>query len=219
MKYNQFCPIAKASELLGDRWTFLIMRELLSGGCRFNELQKGLGNISPSLLTTRLRSLEEAQIIERKKIKSQQGFEYFLTNAGKDALPIIQALGKWGMDWAREQINDDELDVELLMLYLSRSIKPENLIGNETIIHFRFNDLKKLKDWWIIVESGKIDICIEDPGKEVDVWFNTDVRTMMEVWMGDQSYKSAINSNKLKVVGLASLTRNVTKWMSNSDFA
>jgi len=219
MKYNQFCPIAKASELLGDRWTFLIMRELLSGGSRFNELQRGLGNISPSLLTTRLRGLEEAQIIERKKIRSQQGFEYFLTNAGKEALPVIQALGKWGMSWARDQINDDELDVELLMLYLSRSIKPEKLIGNETIIHFKFNDLKKLQDWWIIVENGKIDICLEDPGKEVDVWFNTDVRTMMEVWMGDQSYKSAINSNKLKIVGLASLTRDITKWMRNSDFA
>lgn len=219
MKYNQFCPIAKASELLGDRWTFLIMRELLSGGSRFNELQRGLGNISPSLLTTRLRALEEAQVIERKKIRSQQGFEYFLTNAGKEALPIIQALGKWGMSWARDQINDDELDVELLMLYLSRSIKPEKLIGNETIIHFKFNDLKKLQDWWIIVENGKIDICLEDPGKEVDVWFNTDVRTMMEVWMGDQSYKSAINSNKLKIVGSASLTRDITKWMRNSDFA
>lgn len=219
MKYNQFCPIAKASELLGDRWTFLIMRELLSGGCRFNELLRGLGNISPSLLTTRLRNLEEAQIIERKKIKAQKGYEYFLTKAGEEALPIIQALGKWGMNWARDQIDDDELDIELLMLYLSRSIKPEYLVGNETIIHFRFNDLKKLKDWWIIVENSKVDICLDDPGKEVDIWFNTDVRTMMEVWMGDQSYKSAINSNKLKIVGSNSLTKNVTKWMSNSDFA
>ena len=107
----------------------------------------------------------------------------------------------------------------LNLLYLSRSIKPEKLIANETIIHFRFNDLKKLKDWWIIVENDKIDICLEDPGKEVDVWFNTDVRTMMEVWMGDQSYKSAINNNKLKIFGMTSLTKNVTKWMSNSDFA
>ncbi len=195
------------------------MRELLSGGCRFNELQRGLGSISPSLLTTRLRGLEDAQIIERKKIKGQQSFEYYLTNAGKEALPIIQALGKWGMCWARDQINDDELDVELLMLYLGRSIIPEKLVGNETIIHFRFNDLEKLQDWWIIVENGNVDICLEDPGKEVDVWFNTDVRTMMEVWMGDQTYKSAIDSNKLKIVGTPGLTRNVAKWLRNSDFA
>ena len=219
MKYNQFCPIAKASELLGDRWTFLIMRELLSGGCRFNEFLRGLGNISPSLLTTRLRNLEKAEILERKKIKGQQGYEYYLTNAGKEALPIIEALGKWGMDWARDQINDDELDVELLMLYLGRSIMPEKLTGSETIIHFKFNDLKKLQDWWILVENGKVDVCLEDPGKEVDVWFNTDVRTMMEVWMGDKSYKTAIDSKNLKIVGSSSLTRNVSKWMCNSDFA
>ncbi len=219
MKYNQFCPVAKATELLGDKWTFLIMRELLSGGCRFNELLKGLGNISPSLLTARLRSLEKAEIIEREKIKGQQGFEYYLTTAGKKALPIIQALGKWGMDWARDQISDDELDVELLMLHLGRSINPEKLIGDETVIHFKFNDIKKLKDWWIVVENDKIDICLDDPGKEVDVWFNIDVRTMMEVWMGDQTYKSAINSNKLKIVGSTRLTKDVTKWLSNSDFA
>ncbi len=219
MQYNQFCPIAKASELLGDKWTFLILRELLSGGHRFNEFQRGLGQISPSLLSTRLRQLEDERIIERRKIKSQQGYEYYLTQPGEEVLPIIQELGKWGMKWARDQIDDEELDIDLLMLYLTRSIKPENIPRKETIIHFNFNDLKKLKDWWIIVKDNDIDVCIDDPGKEVDIWFATNVRTMMEVWMGDQSYQSAIKQNKLKIVGPTSMTRNVTKWMSNSEFA
>ncbi len=219
MQYKQFCPIAKASELLGDKWTFLVIRELLSGGHRFNEFQRGLGHISPSLLSTRLRQLEEEGIIERKKIKGQKGFEYYLTEPGKEVLPIIQELGKWGMKWAREQIDDDDLDIELLMLYLSRSIDPKKLSGKETVVHFKFKDLKKLQDWWIIVEGQDTDVCLEDPGKEVDVWFTTDVRTMMEVWMGDCSYQSAIKQGKLRITGHPSMTRNVTKWMRNSDFA
>lgn len=219
MQYNQFCPIAKASELLGDKWTFLILRELLSGGHRYNEIQRGLGQISPSLLSTRLRQFEDNGIIERRKIKGQQGYEYYLTQPGEEVLPIIQELGNWGMKWARDQIDNEELDIQLLMLYLRRSIKPENIPRKETIIHFKFNDLKKLKDWWIIVKDNDVDVCIDDPGKEVDIWFATNVRTMMEVWMGDQSYQSAIKQNKLKIVGPTSMTRNVTKWMSNSEFA
>lgn len=219
MQYNQFCPVAKASELLGEKWTFLILRELLSGGRRFNEFQRGLGHISPSLLSTRLRQLEEGGIIERNKIKGQQGYEYFLTQAGNEVLPIVKELGKWGMKWARTQIEDEELDIELLMLYLVRSIKPKYLAGNETIIHFKFNNLKKLQNWWIIVKDYDIDVCLEDPKKEVDVWFNTDVRTMMEVWMGDRSYRSAIEKNKLTIIGRTSLTKSITKWLHNSDYA
>lgn len=219
MQYKQFCPIAKASELLGDKWTFLVIRELISGGHRFNELQRGLGHISPSLLSSRLRQLEDEGIIERKKIKGQQGYEYYLTQPGKEVLPIINELGRWGMKWARDQIDDEELDIELLMLHLARSVNPEKLTGNESIIHFKFNDLKKLQDWWIIVKGQEVDVCLEDPGKEVDVWLTTDVRTMMEVWMGDRSYQSAIKQDKLKIVGPTSMTKNISKWMSNSVFA
>ena len=219
MEYKQFCPIAKASELLGDKWTFLLIRELLSGGHRFNEIQRGLGHISPSLLSTRLRQLEEEGIVECKKIKGQKGYEYYLTQPGKEILPIIHELGNWGMKWARDQIDDEELDIELLMLHLARSINPEKLTGTESIIHFKFNDLKKLQDWWIIVKGQEVDVCLEDPGKDVDVWFITDVRTMMEVWMGDRSYQSAIKQKKLKIVGPVSLTKNVSKWMRNSVFA
>ena len=219
MKYGQFCPIAKASELLGDKWTFLILRELLVGGCRFNDFQNGLKLISPTLLTKRLRDLEKDGIITRQKIKGQRGYEYHLTKAGQEVMPIIQELGNWGMKWARELIEDDELDVELLMLYLGRSIVSENLPIKETIIYFKFNDLNKLGEWWIIVKDNDVDVCLSDPGKEINVWFTTDLRTMMEVWMGDSTYKEAIKENKLDIVGPRTLTRNVTKWMRNSDFS
>ena len=218
MKYNQFCPVAKAAEILGEKWTFLIIRELLMGATRFNELQRGLALISPTMLTKRLNELTNDGLVIKKKIPGQKGYEYFLTGAGKELSPIIKQLGIWGTRWARGQMENSDLDVELLMLYLVRSIKPDKLIGEETVIRFNFSDLKKLNHWWIIICKNDIDICVQDPGREVDVWFTVDLRTMIEVWMGDKTYKAVIREGKLKLVGHPSLVNNVTNWMSNSVY-
>src|SRR5947209_10852664 len=118
MRYGQFCPIAKATEILGERWTILIVRELLMGGRRFNELQRGLGDISPALLSARLKSFEEQGLVVRRQISGQRGFEYFPTRACEHLKPVIMALGEWGLCWARHNLTDDDFDVELLMLYL-----------------------------------------------------------------------------------------------------
>ncbi len=219
MNYCQFCPVAKASEILGDKWTFLILRELLMGGRRFKDFQRGLSRISPTLLSTRLRQLQKQGIVVRKKISGQRGCEYNLTKAGEEVMPIIQALGSWGMKWARGQIEKEDLDVELLMLYLERSIRPDKLTGSETVIHFKFMDLDKFQDWWILIQNEDVDVCTIDPGKEINVWFITDLSTMVKVWMGDKTYDSAMKENKLKIVGPSRLIKNVSSWMVNSSFA
>lgn len=218
MKYGQFCPIAKAMELLGEKWTMLILRELHMGASRFNELQRGLSLISPTVLTKRLKELADAELIIRKKIPGQRTNEYFLTQAGKETLPMLQVIGEWGMRWARGDIRDTDLDVELLMIYLQRSIKPDNLPGEESVIRFKFIDLKKMGDWWLLVKGCNVDICLEDPGKDVDVYFTTDLRTMINCWMGDESYKTAIADKRLKLVGPSALTRNIQHWISDSIF-
>ena len=219
MQYKQFCPIAKASELLGDKWTLHIIREALVGAKRFNELERGLGRISPAMLTKRLNELVINGLLIRKKISGQKGHEYFLTQAGRELAPLIRQLGDWGMRWARGQMENSELDVELLMLYLVRSIKTEKLPGGETIVQFNFVDLKKLGKWWIVVHDRDVDVCLQDPGRDVDVWFVTDLRTMIEVWMGDITYKQAIRGRRLKVIGPQSLTGNITNWMANSIYS
>ena len=219
MEYKQFCPVSKASEILGERWTFLIVRELLMGAHRFSELQRGLAAISPTVLTKRLNELADDGLVLKKRIPGQRGFDYHLTLAGRDLAPVIRALGDWGMKWARGRMADSDLDVELLMLYLERSIHPENLIGDETIIRFNFRDLEHLQKWWLIVRGHNVDVCLEDPGKEVDIRFDVDLRTMIEIWMGDLSYRAAVRSGKLKLSGPSALTRNVADWMSNSAFA
>jgi len=219
MEYGQFCPIAKASEIIGEKWTLLIIRELLMGARRFNEMQRGLSLISPTILTKRLNSLVDHGLVLKKKIPGQQGYEYFPTESCRELLPIIKSLGDWGMRWARDNLTESDYDVELLMLYLQRSIRSDKLVGDETVIRFKFTDIKDLSNWWLIARDKDVDVCVKDPGKDVDVYFTCPVKTMIDVWMGDLSYRKAVNSNKLKVVGPSALTRNIFTWMDVSIFS
>ena len=218
MEYGQFCPIAKATEIIGEKWTLLIIRELLMGGSRFNELQRGLSLISPTILSRRLDSLAEHGLVVKKKIPGQRGHEYFPTESCQALLPVIRSLGDWGMVWARSNLTEKDYDVELLMLYLKRSIEPEKLPGRETVIRFNFTDIEQYPEWWLVSRGNEIDLCVKDPGKDVDVYFTTSVKTMADIWMGDNSYRHAIREGTLKVVGDKTLTRNITDWMKNSVF-
>ncbi len=219
MGYQQFCPIAKAMEVLGEKWTFLIVRELLLGSSRFNEFQRGLPLISPTLLTKRLASLEAHGILVKKAIKGQKGYEYFPTESCKELYPVMEQIGIWGMRWAQSQLTDEDYDLTLLMLYMEKSIQPEKLIGNETVIRFNFTDVHNYPNWWVVVEGESIDVCVHDPGKEVDVYFNVAVKDMCDIWMGQISYKQAIKEGILNVVGHSSLTRNIETWIKPSVFS
>jgi DNA-binding HxlR family transcriptional regulator len=219
MEYGQFCPIAKATEIIGEKWTLLIIRELLMGGSRFNELQRGLSLISPTMLSKRLDSLAGYGLVVKKKIPGQKGFEYFPTESCRELLPVIRSLGDWGMRWARSNLSEKDYDVELLMLYLKRSIVPEKLIGRETVIRFHFTDIDDYPDWWLVATGNEVDLCVNDPGKDTDVYFTSSVKTMADIWMGGRTYRQAISDGSLKLVGDKALTHNVTAWMSNSLFA
>jgi DNA-binding HxlR family transcriptional regulator len=218
MEYGQFCPVAKATEIIGEKWTLLVIRELLMGGTRFNELQRGLSHISPTMLSKRLDSLAEHGLVLKKKIPGQKGFEYFPTKSCQELLPIIQSLGDWGMRWARSNLTEKDYDVELLMVYLKRSIVQEKFVGKETVIRFKFTDIEEYPDWWLVVTGDDIDLCVNDPGKDVDVYFTSNVKTMADIWMGDTTYRKAIRAGDLKIVGDRNLTNNITAWMANSIF-
>lgn len=218
MEYGQFCPIAKASEIIGEKWTVLIIRELLMGARRFSELQRGLGTISPTLLTRRLVHLEDRGMLIRKKVQGQKGYEYVPTASCQALLPIILTLGDWGMQWARANLTSKDYDVELLMLYLQRSIMRKMLPSGETVIRFKFTDMEEKADWWLLVDADDTDICDRNPGRDVDVFFTTSVRTMADIWMGETTYRKAISDDALSVVGPRALVNNVSNWMNNSIF-
>lgn len=218
MKYGQFCPIAKATEILGEKWTFLIIRELLMGGRRFNELQRGLGDISPALLTARLKSFEADGLIVRRRINAQRGYEYLPTPACEALMPVVIAMGEWGLCWARQTLTSMDFDVEFLMFYLERSVDPEQIPGNNAVIQFKFTDLAEQRNWWLLVNGTKAEVCITEPSREVDVWVTTTVRTMHDVWMGDRPYQDAIDAGDLIVEGDPELTRRMGQWLKPSVF-
>jgi DNA-binding HxlR family transcriptional regulator len=214
--YGQFCPVAKATELVGEKWSLLILRELLLGTSRFNDFQRALSRISPTLLAKRLRHLEKCGIIIRKKLSGQKGYEYRLTAAGKELSPLLDILATWGMRWARSQLTDDELDVEFLMWEIQRRLQTEYLPDGETVICLIFDELTKHKTWWLIVNGDVIDLCTEDPGKDVDLYINSSVRTMVEVWEGDLDISAALRNRKIKTQGLRHLTRTMPDWFGIS---
>jgi DNA-binding HxlR family transcriptional regulator len=219
LDYGQFCPIAKATEMLGEKWTLLILRELLMGGTRFSELQRGLPLISPAVLSKRLKSLEEHGLIYRRRISGQRGHEYLATESARELQPILMAIGNWGMRWARNHLSDADYDAGMLMLYLQRSIRPEKLPGDEATICFHFEDLDEAPTWWLLVRDGAVEVCTVDPCLDVDVYFTTTVRKMTEVWMGDTTYRKAIRADELKVTGPRILTRDVSSWLESCPFS
>jgi DNA-binding HxlR family transcriptional regulator len=210
--YGQFCPVAKATEVIGEKWTLLVLRELLLGTTRFNEFQRALSRMSPTLLAKRLRHLEECGIIIRRKLSGQKGYEYRLTGAGKELGPLIEVLAVWGMRWARGQLADDELDVEFLMRELQRRLQTDQLPDGETVICMTFDELTRHKTWWFLVDGDGVDLCTEDPGKDVDLYISSSVRTIVEVWEGDLNMRTALRNRSIKAHGARHLIRTLPDW-------
>lgn len=212
IEYSQFCPLSKTAEVLGEKWTLLIVRELVLGATRFSQIQRGIPRMSPTVLNTRLAELEERGVILRRKIPEQKGFEYRLTESGRELYPLLLKMSEWGMRWARSAIRDEELDVEFLMGDIRRRIDTGKLPDGRTVLKFSYTDLKDFAEWWFKIDGRKIEICLDDPGNEVDVFFTTDLKTMTEVWMGDLPLKKAQADRRLKIVGASALLRNLASW-------
>ena len=210
--YGQFCPVAKATEVIGEKWTVLVLRELLLGTTRFNDFQRAISRMSPTLLAKRLRHLEKCGIVIRKKLSGQKGYEYRLTAAGRELAPLIEVLAVWGMRWARGQLTDDELDVEFLMRELQRRLQTEHLPDGETVICLIFEQLTKHKTWWLLVDGDVVDLCTEDPGKDVDLYISSRVRTIVEVWEGDLDMRTALRKGLIKAQGSRHLIRTMPDW-------
>lgn len=216
--YGQFCPVAKTMEIIGERWTLLILRELLSGTSRFNDFHRGLSKISPTILAKRLKHLEKNGLVVRRRLSGQKGFEYRLTRAGKELEPLVEQAAIWGMRWARGRMTDDELDVELLMSDVRRRIRTDALPDGETVLCFTFRDLDEFKTWWLIIDGKDVDLCTDDTGKDVDLYVTTDLRTMTEIWEGDRDLATAVDQGRVTVVGARHLVRSMADWLGFSAY-
>ncbi len=215
--YRQFCPVAKAMELLDERWTLLLVRELLCGSHQFNQLRRGLPRMSPSLLSKRLQQLTHAGIVERR---SQDGdVRYVLTPAGEELRPVVEALGVWGTRWIGT-LGDEELDPKLLLWDMHRNIDHAVVPAGRTVVRFRFPDAPaRARDWWMVITADDVDVCDVDPGHPVAVTVTASVRRMIEVWRGDSPWSVALGSGELDVSGPEALRRALPRWFTPPVFA
>ncbi|EPX82811.1 winged helix-turn-helix transcriptional regulator [Salipiger mucosus] len=217
--YHQFCPVAMAAEILCTRWTMVLVRELVAGSSRFNDLRRGVPRMSRTLLAQRLRELEAAGIVERRPVPGSQSVEYLLTPAGRDLLPVVEAFGLWGQKWVQSDPSLEKLDVSLLMWDMRRNLDPSPLPDRRTVLRFAFSDQHPAKRlWWLVVEpSGGTDLCLSDPGFDVDLYVGTDLRTMTEVWMGLTTVRAA--ADRFELDGDPGVASAMQQWLGLSPFA
>jgi DNA-binding HxlR family transcriptional regulator len=220
--YGQFCPVAKASEIVAERWTPLVLRELLCGSQRFNDLHRGVPLMSRTLLTRRLRELEDAGVIERRE-SSPGGSEYRLTPAGEELRPIIEQLGAWGHRWVRRDYEGDDLDPSLLMWDVRRRIDRDALPESRVVVRFDLRGVPRShgahRTWWLVLDRDEVDLCLKDPGFPVDVTVDADLAALTRIWMGRLAFADAARGGLVHTDGPRPLVRAFPSWLGLSTFA
>lgn len=218
--YGQFCPVAMAAEILCSRWTVLVLRELLSGTTRFNELRRGVPLMSPTLLSKRLKELIEAGVIAVDRNGQHGVVEYRVTEAGEALRDIVMSLGVWGQRWIESSLSLRNLDPALLMWDMRRNVLAARFPDRKCTVQFVYPELKVDRNsWWLVVESGTVDLCSVDPGYEVDLYIRAALRNMTAVWMGVSTLKAEIEAGNIELTGDKALARSIHNWLGFSAFA
>jgi DNA-binding HxlR family transcriptional regulator len=216
--YGQFCPIAKAAEIVAERWTPLILRELLYGSHRFGELRRGIPLISPSLLAQRLKSLERDGILEARRPADGRGCEYLLTPAGEALRPVVELLGAWGHRGTIDKLRDEDYDPAVLMWFLHRLILTENLPERRLVVRFAFQEGRH-RLWWLVLHKPNVDLCLRDEGFEVDLYVAAETRALGAAIQGHRTLSQVIRDGLIDVDGPRDLVRAFPTWIGVSPYA
>lgn len=218
--YSQFCPVAMAAEIICTRWTLLVLRELGAGTTRFNDLRRGVPRMSPALLSQRLKELEASGVVRRSVQVGGPG-EYHLTEAGRELIPIVEAVGAWGQRWVDPEVSLTKLDAQLLMWDMRRSLDPVPMPARRCVIQFQYPEQPAgLRAWWLVVcPRDGVDLCSTDPGHDVDLYVTVDLRTMTAIWMGADTIRRASDAGRLRLVGEPRLIEHMQAWLGLSPFA
>ena len=217
--YGQFCPVAMAAEILCTRWTALVLRELLVGTTRFNDLRRGVPRMSPALLSKRLKELEKAGVVTIAR-KARGEVEYGLTPAGEDLRPLILGLGFWGHRWVESKLSLKNLDPSLLMWDMRRNLNPAPLPPRRCTIQFLYPEVPpNRRCWWLVIDGGKIDLCGFDPGYELDLLVTSSLRSMTAIWMGLSQVRQEVETGHLRLAGDPRIAGAMQQWLGLSPFA
>jgi DNA-binding HxlR family transcriptional regulator len=215
--YGRFCPVALASEVLADRWTPLIIRELVVGNTRFNSIARGLPGISRSLLVQRLRHLERCGVVELAPSPSGRGNEYRLTDAGKDLEGVVVALGRWAIEWMFDDLRPQDVDAFTVTWWMHRRIDLERVPSPRVVIEFRYTAPNR-QVFWMVVDRGEPSVCIHHPGFEPDVVLTASTRALVDVFYGFDTWANAVDRGAIDVAGPPRLARAVPRWFLWSPF-
>ncbi|MEX2540005.1 MAG: helix-turn-helix domain-containing protein [Actinomycetota bacterium] len=220
-RYGQYCPVAKAAEVLAERWTPLVVRELMCGSSTFNDLKRGVPLMSRTLLSKRLRELERAGVVERRPTTGRSSHGYHLTPAGEELRPIVMGLGEWGQRWVRAEVTREDLDPTLVMWDMRRGVAMDRVPDRRTVVHFVFTDVPKTapRRTWLVIDRPEVDVCYKDPGYEVDLIVTTPLRRLIEVWMGDFSFGESMRDGSIVIDGPRQLAAKFPTWLRLSPFA
>lgn len=218
-RYGQYCPVSLAVEILGERWTLLIVSSLLDGVTRFSDLQRGLPRISPSVLSARLKGLEEAGIVRKHLARDGKSPSYRLTEAGHELRPIVMGLGAWGQRWARD-LETDDLDPLFLAWSMHLRMNVDALPPGRTVIEFEFTGSPSgFSRFWIVSNDGRVDVCVQHPGYEADLRVQSDIQRFVDAWRGFRSLRSEIGGGRIRLKGPPALKRAFPKWLLLSSLA
>lgn len=217
--YGQYCPLALACEVLGERWSILVLSRLIDGCRRFNEIHRGVPRMSATLLSQRLAQLEAAGMAERRPLPGGRGYEYQPTEAGWELESVIMDLAVWGQRWARDMTTDD-LDPGFLLWSMHTRLNTEAMPPGRTVLEFAFTGASKdNRRFWLVNTDGQVEMCVKHPGHEVDVTVTADLRLFIEAWRGFRSLKDEIARGRIRVEGPRALTRALPDWLKLSALA
>lgn len=216
--YGQFCPVAKAAEVFAERWTPLILRELLMGSERFNDLERGLPRISRSMLMRRLRSLEDSGLLKRTIDQKAAVPRYRLTEAGSELFDVVIGLGNWGQKWVNHDVGPQDLDPDLLLWDMHRRINVDQLPDQRVVVQFDLHGSHEQR-YWMVFEKPDPSVCYQDPELEVDIVVDADTLTLHRIWIGRDDFISAIRRGSIVLDGPRELVRALPDWFALSMFA
>ena len=217
-EYGQFCPVSLASEVLADRWTPLILREMVIGSTRFNDIERGLPGISRTVLAQRLAPLERKGVVERRPSRTGRGSEYHLTPAGKDLESVIMALGEWAVRWILEEPDPADIDPVTLTWWMHRRITSDHLPDRRVVIEFDYLGTNAAVIW-LVLDRGEPSVCTTPPGFDTDVVVTTDAASFMRVFSGLDDLAAARRRGAVTIAGPPALTRSFGSWFLWSPFA
>ena len=216
--YGQFCPIALGAEIFAERWTPLIVRELIIGARRFSDIHRGVPRISRNLLTQRLESLRHSGIIERFPTDGGQRQEYRLTDAGRELGAVLEALGTWGYRWASKDLTDKKIDPRFLMWVLRRSLRVDALPNERVVLLFQFRRHRS-ELYWLVLQRPEVDLCLHDPGFEVSLEVDAEVEALARVYLGRATVRELVRSGELELRGAPRYRNAFASWLGVTHFA